>query len=205
MTKEHKSNDKPHEVHFDYFSHGFKFMAGAFAFFFVLSVVVGMYGFYVLNSADSAQTSLSEREQLPTIQTTPPPADESPFLPESIINTENGISLSIDKFEFENKGTWGKITKLEMTLLNKGVNTISPTITVRVYSPNADAKDRSEDLAVIDLEVLGLGVGQHVIKNIPQPISFSGNGPKILKITAYDGWLFDKQYLVSTEKTFEVK
>jgi len=205
MTKEHKSNEKPHEVHFDYFSHGFKFTAGVFAFFALMFIIMLFLGIYILNSGDSTQNQLSEREQLPSIQTTPPPADESPFLPESIINTENGISLSIDKFEFENKGTWGKITKLEMTLLNKGVNTISPTVTVRVYSPNADAKDRSEDLAVIDLEVLGLGVGQHVIKNIPQPISFSGNGPKILKVTAYDGWLFDKQYLVSVEKTFEVK
>ena len=128
--------------------------------------------------------------------------EEFKFPKTSIVNTEKGVSISIDTFEVEDKGNWGKITKIKTTILNEGDNSITPTIGVRIYDKGE--KDSKTD-GLIEFDEWTLQVGEHITKESTKDISFIGNGTKVLKLTVYDGWFFDKTYIASVEKEFEMK
>ena len=72
--------------------------------------------------------------------------EEFAFSPNSIVETQNNISLSLDDFKYEIKGeNWGKITEMTISILNKGNNNLDPKVLVLLY----DEKDPSEDKVII--------------------------------------------------------
>lgn len=128
------------------------------------------------------------------------------FSPTSVVNTQNGISISIDDFKYENKGDWGKLTELTVTVLNKGNNAFQPKVLVFLY----DERDRKEEWfqtkAEIEFDMWQLGVGEHVTKKTIVNIPFNDiNLTKKLELALIDAYQFDYKPLVVVEKEFIAK
>ncbi len=128
------------------------------------------------------------------------------FSPNSIVNTQNGISLSLDDLKYEIKGeNWGKITEMTITILNKGNNALNPKVLVLLY----DEKDRKEDKfktqAEIELDIFSLGVGEHVTKKAITNIGFNDlDLSKKLQLVLVDAYDYNNRAIVVVEKDFIV-
>lgn len=132
------------------------------------------------------------------------PLEKFKFPSTSIVKTVKGVSVSIDSFEIEDKGTWGKITKLRTTILNEGDNSFLPAIGVRVYGLNAEPTEKYKEIGLIEFDEGFLEVGQHITKDVTTPISYKGNGTLVLKLVAYDKWKsIGNSYIAEVETTFQ--
>ena len=132
--------------------------------------------------------------------------EEFKFSPNSIVNTQNGISLSLDDFKYELKTDWGKLTEITVTVLNKGNNAFQPEVLVFLY----DEKDRKEEWfrtkAEIEFDMWQLGIGEHVTKKAIVNIPFNDiNLTKKLEIALVDTYAFDYKPIVVVEKEFMAK
>ncbi|MBI2631986.1 hypothetical protein HYW75_03210 [Candidatus Pacearchaeota archaeon] len=129
------------------------------------------------------------------------------FSSNSIVNTQNGISLALDDFKYEIKGeNWGKLTELTITILNKGNNAFQPKILVFLY----DEKDRKEEWfqtkAEIEFDMWQLEVGEHVTKKAIINIPFNDlDLPKKLELALLDAYEFGNKPIVVVEKEFLAK
>jgi len=126
------------------------------------------------------------------------------FSSDSIVKTQNGISLSLDDFKYEIKGeNWGKITEMTVTILNKGNNNLQPKVLVILYDDKDSTEDKVKTKAEIEFDIFGLGVGEHVTKKIITDISFNDiDLPKTLKVVLVDAYDWDNRAMVVVEKEF---
>lgn len=142
-------------------------------------------------------------ESLPVDEKAKQKTEEFKFNPNSIVNTQDGISLALDDFKYELKTDWGKITEITITVLNKGNNAFQPKVLVFLY----DEKDRKEEWfqtkAEIEFDMWRLDIGEHVTKKAIVTISFNDiDIPKKLVITLVEGYYFDRKPIVVVEKEF---
>ena len=134
-------------------------------------------------------------------------SQEFSFGPDSIVKTQNGISLALDSFKYEIKGdNWGKLTEITTTVLNKGNNAFQPKVLVFLY----DEKDRKEEWfqtkAEIEFDMWQLGIGEHVTKKAIVNIPFNDlDLPKKLELALIDVYEFDYKPIVIVEKEFIAK
>lgn len=130
--------------------------------------------------------------------------EEFTFSPNSLVATQNGISLSLDDFKYEIKGgTWGKITEMTVTVLNKGNNNLQPKVLVLLYDEKDPAEETVKTKAEIEFDMFGLGVGEHVTKKAVTNIVFNDiDLPKMLKVVLVNAYDFDNRAMVVVEKEF---
>ena len=94
--------------------------------------------------------------------------------PESIFNTQNNISLSIDDIQYEIKGeNWGKIIGITTTVINNGDTTFKPKAIVRLHDDGDLAEERVKPKAEIEFDVEELKPGEHVTKQAIVNIAFN--------------------------------
>ena len=125
-----------------------------------------------------AGENLSEQQPETAINETPvikqlKEAEEFKFNPESIVSTQNNISLSIDNIKHEVKNEyWGKIIEITATVLNKGHGAFKPKLLVLLY----DEKDFKEEWlnpkAEIQFDIDKLNRGEDTTRQAIVSISF---------------------------------
>ena len=128
------------------------------------------------------------------------------FSSTSVVNTQNGISFSLDDFKYELKTDWGKITEITVTVLNKGNNAFQPKVLVLLY----DEKDKKEEWfqtkAEIEFDMWQLDIGEHVTKKSIINIPFNDiNLTKRLELALVDAFEFGNTPIVVVEKDFVAK
>jgi hypothetical protein len=147
----------------------------------------------------------SYKESLPIDEQNKQENEYFSFAPNSIVNSQNGLSLSLDGYKYELKSGWGKITEITVTVLNEGNNNFQPKVLVLLH----DEKDRSEEWgqtkAEIDFDTFGLGVGEHVTKKALVDIAFNDvELSKKLQIVLVDTYDFSNRAIVIVETDFIV-
>jgi len=70
---------------------------------------------------------------------------ESPYK-----ETDNGVTLSIDRLDYEIKESYKKITKIDYTIINVREHEIKPTILVNIYSLDDEKQERGMVHEVFD-------------------------------------------------------
>ena len=130
--------------------------------------------------------------------------DDFSFNPNSIVATQNGISLSLDDFKYEIKGNdWGKITTIDLSILNKGSNTIHPKVLVLLYDDNSLKEEWTTPKAEIDFDVWSLGVNEHIIKSAIVNVPFHYlNLTKKFKLALTNAYDYNNYALAVVEKAF---
>lgn len=100
-------------------------------------------------------------------------AEEFQFSPESIVSTQNNISLSLDKIKHELKSEyWGKITEITATVLNKGHGAFKPKLLVLLYDEKDFKEEWLKPKAEIEFEIEKLSAGSHTEKQAIVNIAF---------------------------------
>jgi len=128
--------------------------------------------------------------------------EEFAFSPNSIVETKDNISLSLDDFKYEIKGeNWGKITEMTISILNKGNNNLDPKVLVLLY----DEKDPSEEKVIkkAEIEFDYLYVGEHTTKKAITNIAFDDiELQKTLKVVLVRAFDDNNRAVVVIEKEF---
>lgn len=124
------------------------------------------------------------------------------FSPKSIVSTQNGISLSLDDFKYEIKGDdWGKITTIDLSILNKGTNSFQPKVLVLLYDDESLKEEWTTPKAEIKFDIWSLGVNEHVTKSAAVNIPFHYlNLTKKFKLILTDDFDYHNAALAVVEK-----
>lgn len=114
--------------------------------------------------------------------------------------------MSLDDFKYESKGSWGKLTEITVTVLNNGNNNFQPKVLVMLY----DDKDKKEDWfqakEEIEFDIFGLGVNEHITKNVVTNIAFDNlDLPKKMKLVLVDAFDWSNRVIVTVDKEFLVE
>ena len=146
------------------------------------------------------------QESLPVDERAKEKTEDFKFSPTSIVNMQNGISLSLDDFKYENKGDWGKLIEITVTVLNKGNNAFQPKVLVFLY----DEKDKKEEWfqtkAEIEFDMWQLDIGEYVTKKAIINIPFNDiNLTNKLELALVDAFEFGNTPIVVVEKEFIAK
>ena len=129
--------------------------------------------------------------------------EEFKFSQESVVSTQNNISLSIDNIKHEIKSAyWGKIVEITATALNKGHEAFKPKLLVLLY----DEKDFKEEWLKPKAEILlegQLSPGEHITTQAIVNIAFDDiNLMKNFKLVLVDSADPGNKPLVVVEKEF---
>ena len=129
--------------------------------------------------------------------------EEFKFSPESTVNTQNNISLSIDNVKHEIKSEyWGKIVEITATTLNKGHEAFKPKLLVLLY----DEKDFKEEWLKPKTDIIlegDLSPGEHITTQAIVNIAFDDiNLMKNFKLVLVDSADPGNKPLVVVEKNF---
>ena len=146
-------------------------------------------------------------ESLPVDEKAKEKTEDFKFSPNSIVNTQNGITLSLDDFKYEIKGeNWGKLTELTVTVLNKGNNAFQPKVWVFLYDENDRKEEWFQTKAEIEFDMWQLDIGEHVTKKAIVNIPFNGlNITKKLELALLNSYEFGNKPIVVVEKEFKVE
>ncbi|MBS3102710.1 hypothetical protein J4458_04670 [Candidatus Woesearchaeota archaeon] len=146
-------------------------------------------------------------EVLPSDERAKKKEEEFKFKPDSIVNMQNGISLSLDDLKYEIKGeNWGKITELTVTVLNNGNNAFEPKILVLLYDKKDPKEEWGKIKAEIEFDIFGFDVGQHITKKAITDIAFNDlNLTKKLQLMLVDAYDWSNRPIVVVEKEFIAK
>jgi len=150
------------------------------------------------------QTNQFLDEMLPADEIAKEKDEGFTFSPDSIVNSQNGISLSLDDLKYEIKGkNWGKITEMTITVLNKGNNNFQPKIIVLLYDEKDPTEDKVKTKEEIEFDIYYLDVGEHITKKAITNIAFNDlNLPKTLKVVLVEAFDYNNRALVVVEKEF---
>ena len=88
--------------------------------------------------------------------------------------TNNGVTLSIDKVEYESVGSYSKITEIDYTIINIGDHEIKPIVLVNLYSLSQERSEQGLVHEVFDEEEY-ISSNSWVIKKQPTNIGFKEN------------------------------
>lgn len=99
--------------------------------------------------------------------------EEFKFSPESIVSTQNNISLSLDSIKHEIKSEyWGKIIEMTSTVLNKGHGAFKPKLLVLLYDEKDFKEEWLKPKAEIEFDIAQLNQGEHITRQAIVSISF---------------------------------
>lgn len=129
------------------------------------------------------------------------------FSPESIVNTQNNVSLSIDNIEHEIKSEyWGKITEITSTIMNNGYKEFKPKVIVLLYDEEDFKEEWFKPKAEIDFDVEKLGKGEHTTKQAIVNIAFDDiNLTKNFRVVLTDAADKTNSVIVVVETEFKPK
>lgn len=145
----------------------------------------------------------SYQKSLPIDEQNKQKNEEFSFSPKSIVNSQNGLSLSLDDYKYDLKTDWGKITEITVTVLNQGNNEFQPKVIVLLHDSKDGPEEWGQTKAEIDFDVWQLGVGEHVTKKALVSIPFNDiNLTKTLQIVLVDAYDFSNRAVVVTETEF---
>ena len=130
--------------------------------------------------------------------------EEFKLSPESIVSTQNNISLSIDSIKHEIKSEyWGKIVEITSTLLNKGAKAFKPKLLVLLYDEKDFKEEWLKPKAEIEFDIAQLNPGEHITRQAIVSISFDDIGlAKNFKLVLVDAADPGNKPLVVAEKEF---
>lgn len=130
--------------------------------------------------------------------------EEFQFSPESIVSTQNNISLSLDSVKHEIKTEyWGKIIGITSTVLNKGHAAFKPKLLVLLYDEKDFREDWLKPKAEIDFDIAQLNPGEHITRQAIVSISFDDLYlAKNFKLILVDAADIGNKPLVVVEKEF---
>ena len=152
------------------------------------------------------QTQLQKRidNSLPVDEKVKEKTEDFRFNPNSIVATQNGISLSLDNFIYVNKGDdWGKITTIDLSILNKGSNAIHPKVLILLYDDKSLKEEWTQPKAEINFDMWSLGVNEHVSKSILVNVPFHNlNLTKKFRLVLTDAFDYNNYALAVVEKDF---
>lgn len=119
-------------------------------------------------------------------------------------NTQNGITLSLDDFTVEDKGDWGKITKIKVTILNEGSTTLTPYVNVMLWDDNSKREDRYSTKATLKSDGW-IDNGNYKVLEAPVSIAFRDlELEKTMKLSLVEG-VWDVKVLVAVEHRFKIR
>ena len=152
------------------------------------------------------QIQLQKRidNSLPVDEKAKEKTEEFRFNPNSIVSTQNGISLSLDNFVYVNKADdWGKITTIDLSILNKGNNAIHPKVLVLLYDDKSLKEEWTTPKAEIDFDLWSLGVNEHITKSAIVNVPFHYlNLTKKFKLVLTNAYDYNNYALAVVEKDF---
>ena len=85
--------------------------------------------------------------------------------------TNNGVTLSIDRIEYESVGSYNRIIEIDYTIVNIDDHEIKPIVLVNLYSPSQDRSQQGLVHEVFDDDEY-IGSNAWVIKKQPTNIGF---------------------------------
>jgi hypothetical protein len=133
------------------------------------------------NGGQSSNEQTNEEEEEPPEPEEEPPVEESELLP-----ITGQISFFIDKITKEEKGEdWGKVTKIEFTIINQKPKSFYPKVLIYLWDDNDDSGTKTyveEEIYFNKLES-----GKSITKEKDVSISFNEiDKEKTLKAMLYD-------------------
>jgi len=100
-------------------------------------------------------------------------AEEFNFSSESIVSTQNNISLSLDGIKHEIKSEyWGKIIEITSTVLNKEHGAFKPKLLILLYDEKDFKEDWLKPKAEIGFDIAQLNPGERTTRQAIVSISF---------------------------------
>ncbi|MBI2541550.1 hypothetical protein HYV80_02475 [Candidatus Woesearchaeota archaeon] len=129
---------------------------------------------------------------------------EFKFSPESIVSTQNNISLSLDKIKHEVKNEyWGKITGITLTVLNSGSMAFRPKALVLLYDEKDFKEEWLKPKAEIEFDIEKIYPGEHASIEAIVNIAFDEMAlVKHFKLIIVDAADIGNKPLVVVEKEF---
>ncbi len=116
------------------------------------------------SSAENLNETLTDEQEENT--------EEFKFSSESIVNTQNNISLSLDSIKHEVKSEyWGKIVEVTSTVLNNGNRTFKPKLIIVIYDEKDFKEEWFKPKAEIEFENQ-IGFGEHATRQVLVNIAF---------------------------------
>jgi len=164
-------------------------------------LIVGLILLIIISACDKIEEqTVQEFEQEKEAQKVED--EEFAFSPDSIVETQNGISLSLDDFKYEIKGeNWGKITEMTISILNKGNNNLDPKVLVILYDEKDPSKEKVIKKAEIEFDYLY--VGEHTTKKAITNIAFDDiDISKTLKVVLVRAFDDNNRAIVVIEQEF---
>jgi len=155
---------------------------------------------------DSEKITQPLQENLNEIVGKEPQKEEKIFSENSIVNSQKGISVSIDDFEIEKiSDTFAKITKIKLTILNNGTNMIFPEVGVMLWDEDDDPAVAYKFQETIKMDG---GIDEGNYKQIEAHVNIGFNDihlTKNLKLGVYEVFSYPSKLYVSVEKEFVVE
>lgn len=97
----------------------------------------------------------------------------------SASESRNGFTIALDAFEYELYDGWGKVTRINFTIVNNGDHVISPIVLVDVYDLDYNGAYRSPYVKVETT----LAPGEFVVMPAYVDVSFTNlDKPKIIEL-----------------------
>jgi len=154
---------------------------------------------------EQANQSIPEIEQEVETEIQVAEDKEFKFNPNSIVESNNNISFSLDDFKYEIKGeNWGKITEMTFSILNNGTKNFDPKILVLLYDDKDPSIDKS--IAKEEIDFRYMYVGEHTTKIANTDISFDDlDLPKIIKVVLVRAFDDGNRAIAVIETEFIVK
>ncbi len=149
--------------------------------------------------------SFNETNATTEEQITEEKIEEFKFSPNSIVATQNNISISLDYMKHEIKSEyWGKIIELTSTVLNKGNYSFKPKLLVLLYDEKDFKEEWLKPKAEIEFDIEKLNPGEHTERQAIVSISFDDIAlPKNFKLVLVDAADPANKPLVVVEKEFK--
>ena len=124
------------------------------------------------------------------------------FHPRSTVASKEGYSIALDEFAYEAYEDWGKVVRVNFTILNEGDHAITPLVQVNVYDKNNNEGYRSPYVKINT----DLHVGEFLIMPAYVDVSFSGlENTKTLELSLKDENTWPYTPLVSVRKDFKIR
>jgi len=86
--------------------------------------------------------------------------------------SDNDVTFSIDKIEYESTGSYNKITEIDYTIINTGEHEIKPIVLVNLYSD--DMENENKGLVHESFELEHIAKDQWISERQKTNIGFSG-------------------------------
>ena len=156
------------------------------------------------NLVNSTENILNETEPI-NITLAAPAKEEFKFNPSSLVNSQNGVSFSLDDMKYEIKqGNWGKVTDLFSTVYNKDHDPFKPEVIVRVYDDADSIEEKSRLKAEFDYGIEELKQGEHAdVHAIVNAVYTQLNVSKHIEMILVDGNLQNHRSIALVEMDFD--